>query len=214
MGDEVLLNGVIVTGRDAAHTWNPLVGVRGRVTLTVLAVSAVLFSLLGTIGFVRIAEGGRNSIEDRIDEVLDDLELAVRQGSGTVDISTAELALEAARLGGIGHDKPTDDGQFWLERIECQAACTHAPVMTVDWEFMDDMSVDKMRDVVEKLRNGDPVESTRGPEIRSFRATERSLAGIDDGLADVGGNNADEVMLRGLTVAKDQGMPVVDGGAK
>ncbi|MSZ75932.1 MAG: NADH-quinone oxidoreductase subunit E, partial [Actinobacteria bacterium] len=30
---------------------------------------------------------------------------------------------------GVGHDQPTADGEFWLERIECQAACTHAPVM-------------------------------------------------------------------------------------
>ncbi len=115
---------------------------------------------------------------------------------------------------GIGNDETSEDGKITIERIECQAACTYAPVATIDWEFMDDMSVDKMRDVVEKLRNDEPVESTRGPQIRSFRATERSLAGMDDDLADVGGNNADAVMLRGLTVANDEGMPAVDGGGQ
>ena len=113
---------------------------------------------------------------------------------------------------GIGNDETSEDGKITIERIECQAACTYAPVATVDWEFMDDMSVDKMRDVVQKLRNDEPVESTRGPQIRNFRATERSLAGFDDGLADLGGNNADAIMLRGLTVAKEQDMPLVDGG--
>ena len=28
---------------------------------------------------------------------------------------------------GAGHNEPTEDGMFFLERIECQAACTHAP---------------------------------------------------------------------------------------
>lgn len=110
-----------MTGRNrtgnVAGTWNPLVGVRGRVTLTVLAVSAVLFSLLGTIGFVRIAEGGRNAIEDRIDEVLDELELAVRQGSGTVTVSTADGVRAVVVLAGDAADQPIDtDGLIVVER--------------------------------------------------------------------------------------------------
>lgn len=115
---------------------------------------------------------------------------------------------------GVGHDETTEDGKFTIERIECQAACTYAPVATVDWEFMDNMSVDKMRDVVAKLRNGEPVESTRGPVVQGFRGSERAIAGMDDGQADAGGNNADANMRRGLDVAKEQGMPAVDGGGK
>ena len=115
---------------------------------------------------------------------------------------------------GIGNDETTEDGMFTVEKIECQAACTYAPSTTLDWEFMDDMSIDKMRDVVTKLRNGETVESTRGPAIRDFRATERAIAGFDDGLGHSGGNNADAVMLAGLNVAKAEGMPDVDGGNK
>jgi hypothetical protein len=37
---------------------------------------------------------------------------------------------------------------------------------------------------------------------------------MDDGQADAGGNNADANMRRGLDVAKEQGMPAVDGGGK
>lgn len=113
----------------------------------------------------------------------------------------------------IGNDETSADGEFTIERIECQAACTHAPSVTLDWEFMDDMSVDKMRDVIAKLRAGETVTASRGPEIRSFRDTERSIAGLDDGLGDAGGNNADHVMLRGLQVAKERNMAAVDGGA-
>ena len=45
---------------------NPLVGIRGRVTFTVLAVTAALYSGLGTIGFVQIADSGRNAIRERL----------------------------------------------------------------------------------------------------------------------------------------------------
>ncbi len=108
---------------------------------------------------------------------------------------------------GIGHDETTEDGQFTIERIECQAACTYAPVMTVDWEFMDRATVDSAREVIAKLRAGEEVDSTRGPKIRSFQETERSIAGFDDGLADADGNCADDVMLAGLNLAKEQNMP-------
>ena len=114
----------------------------------------------------------------------------------------------------VGNDETSEDGKFTVERIECQAACTYAPAVTVDWEFMDNMSVDKMRDVIGKLREGETVESTRGPAIRSFRATERTIAGFDDGLADAGGNDADDNMQRGLLAAKERGMDSVDGGIR
>jgi NADH-quinone oxidoreductase subunit E len=106
---------------------------------------------------------------------------------------------------GVGHDSPTEDGQFWLERIECQAACTHAPVMTVDWEFMDDVTPTSAVDIVDRLARGETVQSTRGPVIRDFRATEHTLAFPEDGLA-AEGTPVDAKMLAGLTVAKERGM--------
>lgn len=115
---------------------------------------------------------------------------------------------------GAGHNEATADGEFFLERIECQAACTHAPVMTVDWEFMDDVTPSTAREVIEKLRNGEPVQSTRGPHIRDFDATEHTLAFPLDGLADA--PSVDAKMLAGLTIAKERGMsaPTGNGGAQ
>lgn len=69
---------------------NPFHGVRGRVTFTVLVVSAALYSVVGTIGFVRLAASGRAAIRERIEEVLDQFESAVRSGSGTSTLSTAD----------------------------------------------------------------------------------------------------------------------------
>ena len=116
----------------------------------------------------------------------------------------AVYAALSERLG-VGHDTPTDDGRFWLERIECQAACTHAPVMTVDWEFIDDVTPAAALDVVDRLERGEPVWSTRGPVVRDFRATERTLAFPEDGLAGEG-TPVDAKMLAGLMVARERGM--------
>ena len=106
---------------------------------------------------------------------------------------------------GIGNDEITEDGKISLERIECQAACTHAPVMTANWEFLDNMTPDSAMEVVEKLKRGEEVRSTRGPRIRTFKENEATLAGFDDGLVGEGGN-ADELMLAGLKRAKELGM--------
>ncbi len=106
---------------------------------------------------------------------------------------------------GVGHDAATEDGKFWLERIECQAACTHAPVMTVDWEYMDDVTPTSAVEIVDRLARGERVESTRGPAIRDFRASEHTLAFPDDGLA-AEGTPVDAKMLAGLTVARERGM--------
>ena len=109
----------------------------------------------------------------------------------------------SSRLG-IGHDEVTPDGKISLERIEYQAACTHAPVMTANWEFLDNMTPESAIDVVEKLASGKEVISTRGPKIRTFKENELTLAGFDDGLVDEG-VQADEQMLAGLNRAKELG---------
>jgi NADH-quinone oxidoreductase subunit E len=90
----------------------------------------------------------------------------------------------------IGNDETTEpsaDGRsITLEHIECNAACDYAPVMTVNWEFMDNMTPSSATELVDDLREGKEVHSTRGPRIVSWREAERVLAGFPDGLADDG----------------------------
>jgi signal transduction histidine kinase len=69
---------------------NPLAGVRGRVTLTVFAVTACLYSVLGAIGFLQIATSGRDAIRERVGEVLDQLEAGLQAGDNTVSIVTPD----------------------------------------------------------------------------------------------------------------------------
>lgn len=111
---------------------------------------------------------------------------------------------------GVGHDEVTADGKFSLERIECQAACTHAPVLTANWEFMDDMTIESSRQMISDLREGREVKSTRGPVIRDFKACERTLSGIDDdGLGMTPATDAK--MLVGLDYAIEHDMKAPEG---
>ena len=105
---------------------------------------------------------------------------------------------------GIGHEESDARGMFSAERIECQAACTHGPVMTVDWEFFDQIRIETAMDIIDRLEAGEEVMPTRGAPIRDFTAVERVLAGFDDGLADEG-PAADDLMLAGLRRAKELG---------
>jgi NADH-quinone oxidoreductase subunit E len=113
---------------------------------------------------------------------------------------------------GAGHDEVSEDGTFDLERIECQAACTHAPVMTVDWEFFDRTTPEEAVEVLDRLAAGQEVRSTRGPVVRGFRAASRTISGIDDDGLTGDGPNADELMLAGLRAAEERGVPAADGG--
>jgi NADH-quinone oxidoreductase subunit E len=82
--------------------------------------------------------------------------------------------------------------------------------MTVDWEFMDDQTPASALELLDRLERGEEVRSTRGPAIRDFTATERTLAFPDDGLVGEGGQ-ADDKMLAGLRIARERGMSAPSG---
>ncbi len=106
---------------------------------------------------------------------------------------------------GIGNDETTGDGKVSLEHVECNAACDYAPVIMVNWEFFDNMTPAKARDLVDNLRSGVAVAPTRGaPLLCTWRQAGRILAGFPDGQA-TGGHTAGEPSLAGLRIAKEQG---------
>jgi len=105
---------------------------------------------------------------------------------------------------GIGPDETTPDGTFSLERIECNAACDFAPVMMVNWEFMDNMTPQKAEQLLDDLAAGREVHSTRGATITSWREAERVLAGFPDGRADEG-PSAGRASLLGKSIADANG---------
>ncbi|MBO0813159.1 MAG: NADH-quinone oxidoreductase subunit NuoE [Microlunatus sp.] len=87
---------------------------------------------------------------------------------------------------GIGHDETTPDGKITLEKVECNAACDYAPVVMINWEFMDNQSPESALETVTKLRHGVEVTSTRGARICTWKQAERVLAGYSDDRADEG----------------------------
>jgi len=110
---------------------------------------------------------------------------------------------------GIEENQTTSDGQISLEATECNAACDYAPVITVNWEFFDNMNPSKLDELLEKLTADEEVVSTRGATITSWREAERVLAGFPDGRADEG-PAAGHASLRGLEIAKDRGWTAPD----
>ncbi|HET8616000.1 MAG TPA: NADH-quinone oxidoreductase subunit NuoE [Actinomycetales bacterium] len=113
----------------------------------------------------------------------------------------------------VGHDETTEDGKITLERVECNAACDYAPVMMVNWEFFDNQTPQSARQVVDQLREGIPVQPSRGASsVCSFKQMSRVLAGFSDGRADEG-PGAGPSSLVGLELAKERGWsaPSADG---
>jgi NADH-quinone oxidoreductase subunit E len=104
----------------------------------------------------------------------------------------------------VGNDETTADGKVTLEHIECNAACDFAPVVMVNWEFMDNQTPESARQLVDDLRAGKEVRSTRGPRICTWREAGRVLAGFADDLADEG-PAAGPASLVGLQIARENG---------
>ena len=104
----------------------------------------------------------------------------------------------------VGNDETSDDGKITLEHIECNAACDYAPVMMVNWEFLDNQTPESAVQVVDALRAGQTVRATRGARICTWREAERVLAGFPDGRADEG-PAAGPATLAGLSIAREKG---------
>jgi NADH-quinone oxidoreductase subunit E len=108
----------------------------------------------------------------------------------------------------IGNDETTPAApgrrSITLEHVECNAACDYAPVMMVNWEFMDNMTPRSATELVDDLREGKEVRSTRGPRIATWREVERVLAGYPDGRVDEG-PGAGSASLVGLDIARENG---------
>ncbi len=103
----------------------------------------------------------------------------------------------------LGNDETSEDGRISLEHVECNAACDYAPVVMVNWEFMDNQTPESAVQLVDDLRAGKEVQSTRGPRLCTFREVERVLAGFPDGLANEG-PTAGPASVLGLDIANER----------
>src|ERR1700760_3586962 len=81
---------------------------------------------------------------------------------------------------GVGMNETTADGKITLEHAECLAACDYAPVVTVNYEFFDQQTVESSTVLVDALRGGVRPAPSRGAPLCSFKEIERQIAGFYD----------------------------------
>jgi NADH-quinone oxidoreductase subunit E len=88
-----------------------------------------------------------------------------------------EAAHQAA---GIPHGEDiSDDGIITLHEEECLGACEKAPVVSIDFVYHDDVTPERMGELIRMLQGGDVPAPSRGEPMRDFRAASRLLAGLD-----------------------------------
>ena len=54
----------------------------------------------------------------------------------------------------IGHKETTEDGAFSLEEVECLGACTGAPAMQVNYDFYENLTIERATQIFEALETG------------------------------------------------------------
>jgi NADH-quinone oxidoreductase subunit E len=110
---------------------------------------------------------------------------------------------------GVGHDQTTADGLITLEHAECLAACDYGPVMTVKYEFYDQVTVESALDVVTRLQAGDRPLPSRGSRLCTLKEMAVQLAGFaEDRPEAMADGVAGDATLRGLRLAEQNGVKV------
>ncbi|MBV9594724.1 MAG: NADH-quinone oxidoreductase subunit NuoE [Actinobacteria bacterium] len=106
----------------------------------------------------------------------------------------------------IGMNETTADGKITLEHAECLAACDYAPVVTVNYEFYDNQTVESATDLVDRLRAGERPAPTRGAPLCTFKQIERQIAGFFDETSLAADANGSGVPTeRGIRLAVERG---------
>ena len=65
-----------------------------------------------------------------------------------------DILHHCAKKLGVGHKGTTPDGMFTLEEVECIGACSWAPAAQVNYDFHENLSVDKIDKILDEYRRG------------------------------------------------------------
>jgi NADH-quinone oxidoreductase subunit E len=95
-------------------------------------------------------------------------------------LGAEDIFTRVANKLGVHHNETTEDGTFTLEHAECLAACDFAPVVTVNYEFFDNMTPESAEQMLDALAAGERPLPTRGAPLCSFKEISRQLAGFRD----------------------------------
>lgn len=71
---------------------------------------------------------------------------------------------------GIEEGQTTPDGMFTLMRVECLASCGSGPMMQVDDDFHEQLTPEKIDEILDAMRAGSPLPVPR-PEVDQWTFT-------------------------------------------
>ena len=110
---------------------------------------------------------------------------------------------------GVGHDETTADGTITLEHAECLAACDYAPVVTVNYDFFDQIQADEALSIIHQLEEGQRPQPSRGARLCTLKELSLQLAGYPDARKGaVAEGPAGEPTVRGNRLAEQYGIAV------
>ena len=79
-----------------------------------------------------------------------------------------------SELGGIKPGETTKDGKFTVIEVECQGACSNAPMVVVGDDFYEDLTPESTKKILDAFAKGEKPKS--GPQ--SGRQTSENSAGL------------------------------------
>ena len=93
---------------------------------------------------------------------------------------SAQVYESAHQAAAIPHGQElSDDGVITLHEEECLGACEKAPVVSIDFVYHDDVTPERMVELIRMLQAGEVPEPSRGEPMRDFRSASRLLAGLE-----------------------------------
>lgn len=98
-------------------------------------------SVLSYYSMLRTKPAGKYNVQ-----VCTNISCMLRDGYGILDHCRKRL--------GIDHKQVTPDGLFSLEEVECIGACCWAPAMQVNYDFYDDLTPEKVDQVLDDYKAG------------------------------------------------------------
>lgn len=67
-----------------------------------------------------------------------------------------EIFQHCAKKLSIGHKQTTPDRMFSLEEVECLGACCGAPAMQVNYDYYENLTPEKVDELIEELKKKEP----------------------------------------------------------
>lgn len=98
-------------------------------------------SVLSYYSMLRTKPAGKYNVQ-----VCTNISCMLRDGYGILNHCKKQL--------GIGHKEVTPDGLFSLEEVECIGACCWAPAMQVNYDFYDELTPEKVDQVLDDYKAG------------------------------------------------------------